>query len=314
MIKLNTNRGDMLKFLGWKKKIWLTISALIMVPGIVALITWGLPLGIDFKGGASTEITFEERAVTQTELVEKVKTYPEARGAVIAQVGEKSFSIKVLPITEEEHQKILAALTTDFGQISEQQYQSVGPTVSSDLTAKAIKAIIYASLLIILYLAYAFRTVSFPVSSWQFGVVAVFALLHDLIITVGVFAIIAHYLHYEIDSTFITALLTVMGFSVHDTIVVFDRIRENLSKARVSTSAEFEVLADKSLADTLNRSIATSLTVIFTLLALTVLGGESIRPFVVTLLVGVTVGAYSSIFTATPLLVLWQSRAFTKKK
>ena len=313
MVIANMNRGDVLKFLGWKKKLWLIISAAIMVPGIIALIAWKLPLGIDFKGGALFEIRLEERSATQVELVEKLKNYPEARGAVVAEVGEKTFAIKVLPISEEEHQKILTSLTTDFGKISEQQFQSVGPTVSRDLTAKAVKAIIYAALLIILYLAYAFRAVSYPVSSWRFGVVAVIALLHDLIITVGVFDIIAHFLHYEIDSTFITALLTVMGFSVHDTIVVFDRIRENLSKSRANTSAEFEALADRSLGDTLNRLMATSLTVIFTLLALTVLGGESIRPFVVTLLVGITVGAYSSIFTATPLLVLWQSRAFTKK-
>lgn len=302
-----------MKFLGWKKKLWLIISAAIMVPGIIAIFAWKLPLGIDFKGGAVSEIRLEEKNPTQVELVEKLKTYPEARGVTVAPIGEKAFSIKVLPISETEHQAIVSNLNRDFGRISETQFQSVGPTVSRDLTAKAIKAIIYAAILIILYLAYAFRTVSYPVSSWRFGVVAVAALLHDLVITVGVFAIIAHFLHYEVDSTFITALLTVMGFSVHDTIVVFDRIRENLSKARVNSSIEFETLADKSLGDTLNRSMATSLTVIFTLLALTVLGGESIRPFVVTLLVGIAVGAYSSIFTATPLLVLWQHRAFTKK-
>lgn len=218
----------------------------------------------------------------------------------------------MLPISDADHQKIISNLTTDLGKVTEKQYQSVGPSVSKDLTYKAVRAIIFAAILIILYLAYAFRAVAYPVSSWRFGVVAVIALLHDLIITIGVFAVIAHFLHYEVDSSFITALLTVMGFSVHDTIVVFDRLRENLIRLKASDSQEFEQLADQSLGETLNRSLATSLTVIFTLVSLTLLGGESIRPFVVTLLIGIFIGTYSSIFTATPLLVIWQNLVFKR--
>lgn len=301
-----------MRFLGTKKKWWLIISALIMVPGIIALIVWKLPLGLDFKGGALMEVSFTERSVNEQELRERIKSYPEARGAVVSKIESEIYSIKVLPITESEHKEIITKLNTDFGQTTETQFQSVGPSVSRDLTVKAIRAIVMAAVLIILYLAYAFRAVAFPVSSWRFGVVAVVALLHDLVITVGVFAILAHFFKFEVDSTFITALLTVMGFSVHDTIVVFDRIRENLIKNRASSSLEFETVADQSLGETLNRSLATSLTVIMTLTALTILGGESVRAFVVTLLVGIFVGTYSSIFTATPLLVLWQQRVFRR--
>lgn len=299
------------QFLGKKKWLWLIISIVIMIPGIIALINWKLPLGIDFRGGAQLELAFE-KSPTQQELKDKVSSYAEARGVVVTTTEDKSFIIRVLPISDGEYKEISKKLETDFGKFTEVQFQSVGPSVSEDLTRKAIIAVIVAAALIILYLAYSFRGVTHPVSSWRFGVVAVVALLHDLVISVGVFAILAHYLHYEIDSSFITALLTIMGFSVHDTIVVFDRIRENLHNNRAN-NLDFEYVADESLGQTLNRSLATSLTVIFTLTALATLGGESIRGFVVTLLVGIFVGTYSSIFTATPLLVLWQQRATSKQ-
>jgi preprotein translocase subunit SecF len=219
-----------------------------------------------------------------------------------------------LPITDAEHQAIAKQLKADFGDYTEKQYDSVGPSVSSDLTKKAIIAVVLASVTILLYLAYAFRTVSYPVSSWKFGATAIAALLHDLLITAGIFSILAHFLKYDLDASFLTALLTVMGFSVHDTIVVFDRIRENLGRRRINSAEEFEQVTDSSLSETLNRSLCTSLTVIFTLTALAILGGSTIRPFVLTLLSGVAVGTYSSIFTATPLLVVWQDRVFNRLK
>lgn len=284
-----------------------------MIPGIIALSVWKLPLGIDFRGGAQFELKFD-KAPTQEALKQKITSYPEARGVTVTTAEGESFIVRVLPISEGEYKEISKKLETDFGTYTEKQFQSVGPSVSKDLTRKAITAVVIATLLIILYLAYSFRGVSHPVSSWRFGLVAAVALLHDLLISIGVFAILAHYFNYEVDSSFITAMLTIMGFSVHDTIVVFDRIRENLTKNRVATAAEFEQVADDSLGETLNRSIATSLTVIFTLSALAILGGESIRGFVVTLLVGIFIGTYSSIFTATPLLVLWQQRVFNKQR
>jgi preprotein translocase subunit SecF len=301
------------RFLGKKKILWLAISVAIMIPGIIALSVWKLPLGIDFRGGAQFELKFD-KTPTQEALKQKITSYPEARGVTVTTAEGESFIVRVLPISEGEYKEISKKLETDFGTYTEKQFQSVGPSVSKDLTRKAITAVVIATLLIILYLAYSFRGVSHPVSSWRFGLVAAVALLHDLLISIGVFAILAHYLNYEVDSSFITAMLTIMGFSVHDTIVVFDRIRENLTKNRVGAVAEFEQVADDSLGETLNRSIATSLTVIFTLSALAILGGESIRGFVVTLLVGIFIGTYSSIFTATPLLVLWQQRVFNKQR
>lgn len=301
------------RFLGKKKILWLAISVAIMIPGIIALSVWKLPLGIDFRGGAQFELKFD-KTPTQEALKQKITSYPEARGVTVTTAEGESFIVRVLPISEGEYKEISKKLETDFGTYTEKQFQSVGPSVSKDLTRKAITAVVIATLLIILYLAYTFRGVSHPVSSWRFGLVAAVALLHDLLISIGVFAILAHYFNYEVDSSFITAMLTIMGFSVHDTIVVFDRIRENLTKNRVGAAAEFEQVADDSLGETLNRSIATSLTVIFTLSALAILGGESIRGFVVTLLVGIFIGTYSSIFTATPLLVLWQQRVFNKQR
>lgn len=301
------------RFLGKKKILWLAISVAIMIPGIIALSVWKLPLGIDFRGGAQFELKFD-KTPTQEALKQKITSYPEARGVTVTTAEGESFIVRVLPISEGEYKEISKKLETDFGTYTEKQFQSVGPSVSKDLTRKAITAVVIATLLIILYLAYSFRGVSHPVSSWRFGLVAAVALLHDLLISIGVFAILAHYFNYEVDSSFITAMLTIMGFSVHDTIVVFDRIRENLTKNRVGAAAEFEQVADDSLGETLNRSIATSLTVIFTLSALAILGGESIRGFVVTLLVGIFIGTYSSIFTATPLLVLWQQRVFNKQR
>lgn len=300
-------------FLGWKKKLWLIISLLIMVPGIIALSVWKLPFGIDFRGGAQLEVAFSQ-PVDQGTLAKKVGEYSAVKGLIVTKTGDNSYFLRLLPISEEEHQTILTSLKKDFPDSSIKQYESVGPSVSADVTRKAVLAIVLASILIILYLAYAFRKVTYPLSSWRFGVVAVVALLHDLVITVGVFAILAHFLHYEVDASFITALLTVMGFSVHDTIVVFDRIRENSLKSRPNSAEQFEHLADVSLSQTLNRSLATSLTVIFTLTSLVLLGGASIRPFVVALLIGISIGTYSSIFTATPLLVIWQNRVFKKLK
>lgn len=303
-----------MRFLGKRKYWWLLISALIIVPGLVSLLVFKLPLGIDFKGGAMIQLTFN-RGVSEENLRGELAQISVAKGATVSSAaGPNEFIIQTLPLSEVDHQTIKAALENKFGTVTEQEFQSVGPSVSADLTRKAIIALVAASLAIILYIAYAFRQVARPVSSWTFGTVAVAALLHDLLISIGVFSIVAHFLHYQVDSSFITALLTIMGFSVHDTIVVFDRIRENLMKEKVATAGEFERVADQSLSQTLNRSLSTSLTVIMTLTALVVLGGESIRPFVVTLLIGITIGTYSSIFTATPLLALWQNKLFNRSK
>lgn len=294
-------------FMGRKKFWWLTLSGLIMVAGIVALFIWKLPLGIDFTGGAEATVTFSKPIDLNT-LREKLTSYPGGGGASVLETGESEYFLRLKTITNEEHQEILQKMEADFGSVTEKEFRLVGPTISSDLTRKAVWAVVLASLLIVSYLAYSFREVRDPVSSWRFGATAVIALLHDLVISAGIFTIFAHYFHWEIDASLITALLTIMGFSVHDTIVVFDRVRENLILRRQQAKNNFEGIVDFSLAQTLNRSLITSITVIITLTALVVLGGESIRPFTALLLIGVTIGTYSSIFTASPLLVIWQGK------
>ncbi len=299
------------RFLGKKKFWWLLISGLIMVPGIISLFVWKLPLGIDFRGGGVAEWKFTQ-TVSEDELRQTLHDQNLLKGITVSESGENSVFVKFLPTETGEYQQSLTGVKKKFGEVTEVKFENVGPSVSKDLTKKAIIAVVVASLFILLYLAYSFRGVSYPVSSWRFGGVALFALIHDLVLSVGAFSILAHFFGYEVDSSFITALLTIMGFSVHDTIVVFDRIRENLAHHPVETAEEFERVADDSLSQTLNRSIGTSLTVIFTLTALLLLGGESIQAFVVTMLVGITVGTYSSIFTATPILTLWQKRVYRR--
>ena len=301
------------KYLGKKKTIWLLLSAFMLLPGILALIFWQLPLGIDFKGGGSAEWKFDT-AVDEEKLRNTLTEQGILEGFSVSNSGENSVFVKFLPITEGEYRKSFNDVNSRLGPIEELTFENVGPSVSKDLTRKAITAVIVASLFILIYLAYAFRGVSAPVSSWRFGVVALAALIHDLAISIGIFAILAHFFNFEVNSSMITAVLTIMGFSVHDTIVVFDRIRENLHHNKTETIEEFERVADASLAQTINRSLGTSLTLMFTLFALLLIGGESIRGFVVMMTIGVAVGTYSSIFTATPLLTIWQAKIYKSLK
>ena len=301
------------RFLGKKKTVWLLVSALLLIPGILSLIFWGLPLGIDFRGGGSAEWKFEN-AITEESLRIALTEQGILEGFSVSKSGDNSVFVKFLPITEGEYRKSFKDINDKLGPIEELTFENVGPSVSQDLTRKAVTAVIVASLFILIYLAYVFRGVSAPVSSWRFGVIALIALIHDLAISIGIFSILAHFFNFEVNSSMITAVLTIMGFSVHDTIVVFDRIRENLHHNKPETIEEFERVADSSLIQTINRSLGTSLTLIFTLIALLLLGGESIRAFIVMMTIGVAVGTYSSIFTATPLLTIWQARIYKQLK
>lgn len=182
---------------------------------------------------------------------------------------------------------------------------TVGPIIGAETTTNAIYSVALASVAVVLYIAYAFRSIPKPYSSWKFGVAAVVALLHDVLVVVGIFSLLGHFFGVQVDALFVTALLTVIGFSVHDTIVVFDRIRENLRK----TTGSFTDIVNQSLLETLGRSLSTSLTVLLTLLALLLFGGETIRNFVLALFIGIFSGTYSSIFNAAPLLVLWEEKS-----
>ncbi len=256
-----------------KFKYWFFgLSLLVILPGLFSLARWGLRPSVDFTGGAVLE--------TQ-----------DASG--------KTYVYREKEITPARKTELLAGR-------KEIRFETVGPVIGRELTQKSLYSVGVASLAIILYIAYAFRQIPKPYSSWKFGIAAVVALLHDVLVVVGVFSLLGHFYGVEIDALFITALLTVMGFSVHDTIVVFDRIRENLQK-NVGREA-FTQVVNESLLQTLGRSLTTSLTVLFTLLALILFGGETIRWFVVALFVGVFSGTYSSIFNAAPLLVIWEEK------
>jgi preprotein translocase subunit SecF len=216
-----------------------------------------------------------------------------------------SVILRFKDIDEATHQNILHSL----GDVEEKSFESVGPVIGAELMRRAIYAIALVILMIVIYIAWAFRKVSRPISSWQYGIATLIALLHDVIIPVGIFAILGHFLGVEIGLLFVTAVLTILGFSVHDTIVVFDRIRENL---RRHIGDNFEDTVNRSINQTISRSINTSFTVLLTLLAVYFFGGESIRYFALALIVGIIFGTYSSIFIASPLLVLWEG--WKKKK
>lgn len=286
------------------KKIWFFVfSSLILLPGIWSLLFYGLKLSIDFTGGNVLEYKFEQ-SVDQTILKQTI----EDQGGQIQQIlplEDKIYRIKTKPLAEENVNLIKISLNKKFGSVEVLQSELVGPAVSSEITSNAFKALLFSTGMIVIYIAWAFRQVPKPTSSWRFGITAVLALLHDVLLLLGVFSLLGHFWAVEVDILFVTALLTVIGFSVHDTIVVFDRIRENLPK---HLSKNFTEVANISVAQTLARSLNTSLTVLFVLLALLLFGGESIRWFTVALLVGIISGTYSSIFNATAALCLWEEK------
>lgn len=282
------------------RNIFFIISGIIIIPGLITLFMFGLKPGIDFTGGSILEVSIKkpERQVIQEVLnKEKVKTH-------LINISENDVVIKTDPITQSIKNKIEKDLKDKKVVVKEKSFQIIGPSIGRETELNAFKAVIIASIAITLYIAFAFRKVSKPVASWKYGVCAIAALLHDVLVVVGVFAIIGVLFDVEVDALFITALLTVMGFSVHDTIVVFDRIRENLSK---NYSHSFEEVVNNSLLETINRSVNTSFTVLLVLFALLLFGGVSIRWFVFALLVGIISGTYSSIFNASQLLVVWHN-------
>lgn len=282
-------------------KFWFAVSGILLAVAIWAVASYGLHLGIDFRGGSLTQLTFAGELPSNADISQALRE-KNFNDAVIQPLEGKTIIIRTSPQDTIQHADMLKAITDKFGEVSEDQFSSIGPTIGKELRTKAVYQLILVSLGIILYIAYAFRKVAKPVSSWKFGWAAIVALIHDLAIVVGVFALLGHFRGVEVDGLFVTALLTVLGFSVHDTIVVFDRIRENL---RVRAGQSLSEIINSSINQTIVRSINTTLTVVFVLVAMLLFGGETIRYFVVALLVGIIAGTYSSIFIASPLLFLW---------
>ena len=286
-----------------KHKYWfLAFSAAILIPGIVAILVWGMKLSIDFTGG--TLLTYKFNVPINTGELKEVLDSQGAGVQVITTNSQTDYSIRTREIQSNDIDRVKNAVSAKFDGAILRSFETVGPVIGRETTKNAAVSLMWASIGILLYIAYAFRNIPKPYSSFRFGVSAILAMLHDAFIVLGVFSILGHFFKIEIDSLFITAMLTVIGFSVHDTIVVFDRIRENLNK--LPKQMNFEEVVNYSIVETLSRSLATSLTVLITLLSLYLLGGESIKNFVLAMLIGIFSGTYSSIFTASPILVVWE--------
>ena len=288
-----------------KTKTWYTISAILVILSIASLFIFRLNLGIDFTGGSMMDIEFNERPLID-DIKETLSEF-ELQNLKIQPIGDKGYILKMADITEEKHQQILSKLNENFNQIEEKRFDSIGPIIGKELKEKSVWAIIIVLIAIVLYIAYVFRKVSKPVASWKYGISAIIALAHDIIIIMGIFCVLGYIIGVEIDSFFISALLVILGFSVNDTIVTFDRVRENLHKKQHLT---FKELINESINETLTRSINTSLTTFAVLISVFLFGGETIKFFVLALMLGVIIGTYSSIFIASPLLLFWYRRKY----
>lgn len=287
-----------------KKWLYFLISGLIIVPGIVSLAMFGIRPAIDFTGGTLLEVQSSKfKDQNEKDEFTKILKGQNIEIGSIQNTTDDQYLLRTKPIDKEQNQKLQEALKKRYRDLKEIRYETVGPSIGKETALNAVKSVVIASLAIIFFIALAFHKIPKPYSSFKFGICAVFALIHDILVVVGLFSLFGHFFKVEVDSLFITALLTIMGFSVHDTIVVFDRIRENLKKMY---GRPFARIVNESILQTMARSLSTSLTVIFTLIALLLFGGETIRWFVVALLIGIISGTYSSVFNAAPLLVLWE--------
>ncbi len=289
------------------RNTWFILSGILMVAAVVALIAFHLKLGIDFEGGTLAEIKFIEKTPPVGDL-ESVVLELDGKLHSIQPTNEGAFIIRTAELSEEEHRQLTEKLNRKFGKHEELRFDTVGPTISAEVTRRAFYQLVLVSAGILAYIAWAFRRVPKPLSSWRFGWAAIIALIHDLLFVIGVFAVLGKFMNVEIDALFVTALLTVLGFSVHDTIIVFDRIRENLRRL---AGERFPKIVSRSINQTVVRSINTSTTVIFVLVALLLFGGQTIQFFVLALLIGIVVGTYSSIFIASPLLYVFHRSKFS---
>ncbi len=279
------------------------LSLLVIVPGLIALALWGLPLSIDFTSGTLLEVQFTQPKqpldIAQVRQIYIQNGFPDT---TVQTSGTDTIVARSKSLSTDDQKKILDALVALYGPDKVLSADTVSPTIGAEVARSAAFAVGAAAVGILLYITWAFRKAE---HAFRYGVAAIIAMLHDALVVIGTTAILGHFLGWEVDSLFLTALLTVVAFSVHDTIVVFDRIRENVL---VHRRLDFETVVNHSIIQTLDRSINTQLTVMLTLLSLALFGGTTVRHFVVTLLIGVFSGTYSSIFNASPILVVWENR------
>jgi preprotein translocase subunit SecF len=286
------------------KRYWFFgLSILVIIPGLIGLALWGMPLAIDFTGGSLLEMRFEAGPPPHPAEVLKVLDDIGIPDPQVQNAGTTDLVMRSKTIDDNQKAEVISALEERFGQpVTILRFDSVGPSIGVEAAERAGGAVALAALGILAFITYAFWGLP---HAHRYGIAAIIAMLHDVAVVVGVETYLGHFFGWEVDSLFLTALLTVIGFSVHDTIVVFDRIREN---RRLLRRVEFEDLVNRSINQTMARSINTQLTVMLTLLALLIFGGVTTRHFITVLLVGVFSGTYSSIFNAAPILIVWENK------
>lgn len=291
------------------RKIFYVFSGLLILASIVSIAVWGLKPGLDFTGGTLIEVQYPAGAPEQQALVSALT--PIDQSVSVRPSGTNEYIVRMKTINQDEKARVFSVLAMNGSAPVEKSFDSIGPILGQEALRKAIVSIILVLVGIVLFITFAFRKVSEPVSSWKYGLTAIIALAHDIIVPTGVFSILGHVAGYEVDTLFVTALLVVLGFSVHDTIVVFDRVRENLRHA--SSNKPFIDVVGESVSQTFTRSINTSLTTLIALVVLYILGGPTISHFVLALIIGIAAGTYSSVFIGSPLLVTLE-RMQSKKK
>ncbi len=323
-----------------QRKYFYIISGLLIIASVVMLLLGGLKLGVDFTGGSLLEVTFINQPRPSQEEVKNIVAASNVELTTIQAAGDDGFILRFKEVDEASHQAVWQILQEKYSaakkvditpqtvdaqnsgivvtgttaaqenvpDIRQERFDAVGPTVGAELRQKATWALVLVVVAIIAYIAWAFRKVGKPVPSWKYGVIAVLALFHDVIISVGFFMVFCYFFGFEANTPFIAALLTIFGYSVNDTIIIFDRVRENLHRYQ----GDFEATVNQSLNETIARSINTTMTTLLSLIAILIFGGSSVREFVALLIVGIALGAYSSIFIASPLLVTW--RAWSQKR
>lgn len=286
------------------------VSMVLTLVALGAFMVYGLNLGVDFRGGSISEIEFTNARPSLEDIQKVLSDNISVKDIEISYVGDRGILLKMEEISEVQHQEILYKMRVSLGEPSqEKKFDSIGPVVGRELKTKSIQAIIITLLAIIIYIAFVFRKMSVVLSPWAMGLAAILALAHDIIIPVGVFSLLGHFYGIEIGAVFMAALLTILGYSVSDTVVIFDRIRENVIRNRLKE--KFGNLVHASIMQTLTRSLNTNFTALLSLVAIYLFGGESLRYFALALIIGIFLGAYSSIFVASPLLVWWSE--WTKK-
>ena len=296
------------------RKIFFVVSALLVAASIVAMIVWGFPTGTDFTGGSILEVSYVNQDRPDISEMDTKLSELSLGSFSLRPSGSSGLVLRTREISDTEKAKILGVFSQDGTlQVNEERFNAVGPIVGNSLKSKSYKAIIVVLVMILLFITFAFRKVSKPVSSWQYGFAAIVALAHDVIIPVGVFALLGKFYGIEISAVFVAAILTVLGYSVSDTVVVFDRVRENIIKGG-GAGEGFGAVVHKSILQTLTRSLNTTFTTLLSLMAIYLFGGESIKYFALALIMGIFLGAYSSIFVASPLLVWWNGKSVSQKR